>query len=190
MSIGDVDVDLNMISTMGNAVTFPLETLVFWSLAHSTRLQLEGTLSHFPEWEDRHLCSVFGDDCIVPSHMALDFIKVMESVGFICNEEKSFYADERFRESCGGDYLRGYDVRPFYLKSPSSNRMSALEPWLYIIGNRLISKYMLCFGKRNYVYDKELLRVLFGLFQKYNLEIKVVPMDFPDDAGLKISDDL
>lgn len=190
MSIDKESVALNMFSTMGNAVTFPLETLVFWTLAQATRLQSLNTLSHFPEWKDRHLCSVFGDDCIVPSSIALDFIQVMENVGFIVNEEKSFYGDERFRESCGGDYLRGYDVRPFFMKAPTSDRLSALEPWLYIIGNRLIPKYMSCFGKRNYVYDKDFWNAYFDLFRQYNLKLKVVPMDFPDDAGLKISFDL
>jgi len=189
ISLNGDQVSLSMFSTMGNAVTFPLETLVFWTLATAVRLQKQGTLSHFPEWKDRHLCSVFGDDCIVPSDIALDFIQIMESVGFIINDDKSFYGKERFRESCGGDYLRGIDVRPFYLKAPSSNRLSALEPWLYIIGNRLMSKYVMCFGKRNYLYHQEFWKCWLGLFRKYNFSLKIVPSDFPDDAGLKIASD-
>lgn len=179
-------VTLSMFSTMGNAVTFPLETLVFWSLAHATNLEAQHTLSHFPEWEDRLVCSVFGDDCIVPSDIAHDFIQVMESVGFIVNKEKSFYDDSGFRESCGGDYLHGYDVRPFYLKEPHSDRRSALEPWLYIITNRLLLKYMVYFGERDYIYAAAgLLGVISGLFQRYELRLKFVPPDYPDDAGLK-----
>jgi hypothetical protein len=189
MSLDKESIELSMFSTMGNAATFPLETLVFYSLAHAVRLERSGTLSHFPEWKDRHLCSVFGDDCIVPTDMAEDFIQVVCSVGFIVNKEKSFYGKEGFRESCGGDYLRGYDNRPFYLKSPTSTRLSALEPWLYIIGNRLMPKYISCFGKRNYIYEKELWSTFFGLFREYNLKIKIVPADYPDDAGLKVFDD-
>jgi len=183
-------VDLSMFSTMGNAVTFPLETLVFYTLGMATILQKQGTLSHFPEWKDRHLCSVFGDDCIVPSDTAHTFISVCESVGFIVNEEKSFYDEGGFRESCGGDYLRGYDVRPFNLKAPTSVRRSALEPWLYVIGNGLLKKYISCFGVRDYIYQPGFWTEYFLLFRKYDIPVKVVPSFFPDDAGLKISNDL
>lgn len=185
--IDDNWVRLNMFSTMGNAVTFPLETLVFWSLAQACCIQVDGTLSHFPEWKDRHRCSVFGDDCIVPSHIAPLYISVMQSVGFIINKEKSFFDDEGFRESCGGDYLRGYDVRPFFIKWPHSERKSALEPWLYIIANRLLPKYMLCFGNRDYIYKASgFLQCLSNLFIENGFTLKFVPNDFPDDAGLKL----
>jgi len=189
ISVNGDDVELAMFSTMGNAVTFPLETLVFYSLAHAVRLQSLGTLDSFPEWEDRLACSVFGDDCIVPANIAQDFIQIMESVGFIVNADKTFIDDRGFRESCGGDYFRGCDTRPFYLKGPIDNRLSSLEPWLYIIGNRLIAKYMLYFGTRNYMYGKQALEALFGCFQQYNIRVKIVPEDFPDDAGLKIMND-
>ncbi len=184
-------VKLNMISTMGNAVTFPLETLVFWTYAHATRLSMNPrTNTLFPEWEDLKCCSVFGDDCIVPSNMASEFIAVMEDVGFIINDDKSFYGSEQFRESCGGDYLQGVDVRPYCCKAPSSRRMSSLEPWLYIIGNSLLKKYIQYFGRLTYVYDKELWKVLFDLFRRHGFEIKLVPSYYPDDAGLKISFDI
>lgn len=188
--IEDTRVELNMFSTMGNAVTFPLETLVFWTLAHACRLEIEGKLTCYPEWDDLLTCSVFGDDCIVPTPMALPFIRMMESVGFICNEEKSFYADEGFRESCGGDYLRGYDVRPAYIKQPHSNKLSALEPWLYIIANRILPKYISCFGERDYVYCKEFLELWFSYFREYKLELKLVPPGYPDDSGLAITEDI
>ncbi len=184
-------VHLNMFSTMGNAVTFPLETLTFWTYAHAVRLTKNpNTNSLFPEWEELGECSVFGDDCIVPSTMAPDFIRTMEEVGFIINDEKSFYKTEQFRESCGGDYLVGYDVRPFHLKAPHTTAKSALEPWLYIIANALLKKYISYFGRTSYVYDKELFRLLFRLFRENKINIKLVPSYYPDDAGLKLSFDI
>ena len=168
-----------MFSTMGNAVTFPLETLIFWALGHATILQEQGTLSHFPKWEDRHLCSVFGDDCIIPTQYAEPFIRTMTRVGFIINKEKSFYDDGGFRESCGGDYLHGNPVRPYSLKGPANNKRSSVEPWLYIIANSLIPKYISCFGGTNYIYDKELFTVLSKLFSQYDIAIKLVPDYFP-----------
>lgn len=190
-TINGVERRMNMISTMGNAVTFPLETLVFWTYAHATILtENTYTNSLFPEWEDLMNVSVFGDDCIVPTNIASRYIEVMEEVGFIVNDDKSYYGTEQFRESCGGDYLTGFDVRPFSLKAPHSNRVSSLEPWLYIIANSLLKKYMVYFGKLNYVYDRALWRLLFGLFAEYKIKIKLVPAYFPDDAGLKISHDI
>lgn len=184
-------VTLNMISSMGNATTFPLETLVFWSLGMATVMSADPRNNAlFPEWKDSRLVSVFGDDCIIPTQYASSFIEVCECVGFIINEEKSFYSPTfQFRESCGGDYLAGFDVRPFFLKAPTSNRKSALEPWLYIIGNSLLRKYILYFGELSYVY-LSLWETFFGLFDRYKLNLKFVPDYFPDDAGFKGGFDL
>jgi hypothetical protein len=184
-------VSLSMFSSMGNAATFPLETLIFWAYAHAVRMTREDALhSTFPEWEDFLVCSVFGDDCIVPSNMALDYIQVMELVGFNVNSEKSYYGSEQFRESCGGDFAAGYPVRPFNLKAPSDTRRSSMEPWLYIIMNSLLKKYILYFGELKYVYGKALWELLAEVFRQYNLKLRVVPPFYPDDAGLQMSQDI
>lgn len=191
-TIQGVSTELNMVSTMGNAVTFPLETLVFWAYANAINLtNSTDSLSLFPEWDQPDTdISVFGDDCIVPSHMAKEFISTMESVGFIINDEMSYYKNEQFRESCGGDYLCGFDVRPYCCKAPHSTRQSSLEPWLYIIANSLLKKYITYFGRLSYVYDKELWRTIFSLFTRHNISVKLVPSYFPDDSGLKLSYDI
>lgn len=183
-------VKLSMFSTMGNAVTFPLETLVFWSLAHACRLQMQGTLSCFPEWEDLLECSVFGDDCIVSSDLSDLFIEICESVGFLCNRSKTFTENTGFRESCGGDFFHGYDVRPFNLKGPTSAKLSSLEPWLYIVMNRIIPKYISCFGSRDYVYDRGFFKLMLRIFDEYKLQLKLVPHHFPDDSGLRWTKDV
>lgn len=192
MELEGSPVDLNMASTMGNAVTFPLETLVFWTIAHGV-LQSQNPLTNsvLPEWESLMKVSVFGDDCIVPTSIASEFIRACESVGFIVNDDKSFYDEAgRFRESCGGDYHAGYDVRPAFAGAPTGDRKSDLEPWLYITLNALIPKYRTCFGVLRYVYDQDLFRVAFGLFKKFGIKPKLVPNFYPDDAGLHLSDDL
>lgn len=191
VAINGTSVELHMISSMGNATTFPLETLVFWTYAvamHQTLLTDSNSL--FPEWEDLTNCSVFGDDCIVPSTMDTQYMDFMVELGFIVNKEKSCYGPMQFRESCGGDYLNGYDIRPYFVKAPSSTRKSALEPWLYIITNALLKKYKQYFGELSYVYDKELWRVIFELFSRYKINIKLVPGEYPDDSGLKIAHDI
>lgn len=178
-------VDMHMISTMGNAVTFPLETLVFWAYGHAVRLSKQTTNTLFPEWKDRLAVSVFGDDCIVESVIANDFVEVMTDVGFIINSEKSCIGPMPFRESCGGDYLHGFNVRPYFLKAPPNTRKSSLEPWLYTVMNGLIKRYISYFGDLSYVYDKELFRLFSLLFSRYKLKLKLVPDFYPDDSGLK-----
>lgn len=186
--------ETHMFSTMGNAGTFPLETLVFWAIGkavtfterNSTSIGLFLTREEILNPE----VSVFGDDCILPNEYAHQYIDVLTRLGFFVNEDKSFFGTEGFRESCGGDYSAGYNVRPFCLKAPTTTRVASMEPWLYIIANALIPRYISYFGTLAWVYDKELLRTILGLFKEYKLKIKLVPPDFPDDAGLKVSFDL
>lgn len=193
ITIGDSEHTLSMVSTMGNAVTFPLETLVFWALGVASVMQRTkpNPNSQLAELTDKASVSVFGDDCILPVVDAPVFTKACSNVGFIVNKEKSFMSPEAgFRESCGGDYYHGKEVRSLYLGSPTSTSIRALEPWLYIILNAVLKKYVSYFGSLRYVYDKELLAYLFSLFRKYNLRLKVVPSDYPDDAGLVEHQDL
>lgn len=191
MTIQGQEVALNMFSTMGNAVTFPLETLVFWTLAQAVNIsQDEHSNSLFPEWDQKLECSVFGDDCIVPVKIAEEFIATMTEFGMLLNKEKSFYSNEGFRESCGGDYLDGRDVRPFFLRAPVSTSLSALEPWLYSVLNGLIPKYISYFGPLKYVYDKAMFRLIAEIFDEHGLRLKLVPSYYPDDAGLKMSSDI
>jgi hypothetical protein len=189
-SIKNEEVELHMISTMGNATTFPLETLVFWALGVAAVQSETNSRSLFATYEQQKSVSVFGDDCVVPTRLAPLFMEICESVGFIVNEEKSFYDTTfKFRESCGGDFLAGYDVRPFYLKSPTSVKRSALEPWLYIIGNSLLKKYISYFGGLSYIYH-DFWRVWFDILKRYRVQLRLVPSYFPDDAGFKGGFDL
>jgi len=179
-------VDLNMISTMGNATTFPVETLIFYSLGVATMSVEDGHMTLFPDWKYFKSMHVFGDDCILPTTFADTFVSVCEGVGFVCNRSKSFYDEgEAFRESCGADFLRGRNVRIAYAHPPTSNRLSALEPWLYTLLNVLTKKYISYFGELDYVYNKALYRCIFATFHEFNLSLKIVPHDYPDDSGFK-----
>lgn len=103
-------VRLEKFSSMGNGFTFELETLVFACLLHGVRPELEPGVNLY----------VYGDDIIVPTHTFADCIAALKAFGFSPNRSKSF-GHGRFRESCGGDYFCGFDVRPFFVKDfPSS----------------------------------------------------------------------
>lgn len=192
MEINSKSLRLNMISTMGNACTFPLETLIFWSLGCAAVAESEGMnpLGIIISRKLRDRVSVFGDDCILPTSAALDFKEISSAVGFIVNDEKSFCGNEGFRESCGGDYYHGRNVRPFHLKDPSSLSRSSLEPWLYVILNRAIPLYRNIWGDLSYVYHGQVFSFIAGLFREYDLKLKIVPPFFPDDSGLRDTGDL
>lgn len=106
-------VKLEKFSSMGNGFTFELETLIFRSLIEAL-IELEGVREDpFTPGLDR---SVFGDDIIVPTSVSKSVVSALKFFGFTPNEKKTFLKGP-FRESCGGDYYRGYDVRPHYVRS-------------------------------------------------------------------------
>lgn len=94
---------LEKFSSMGNGYTFELETLIFASLAHACGCWV-GVDS-----------SVYGDDTIVPTAQAKELSQLLTLCGFTINQKKS-YLSGPFRESCGGDFFGGEDVRPYYMK--------------------------------------------------------------------------
>jgi len=98
---------LEKFSSMGNGFTFELETLIFLCLAMA--------LPSDQKLEIGRNVYVFGDDIIIPSNCSKAMIAVLSFLGLSINEGKSFI-DGPFRESCGGDYFLGVDVRPFFLK--------------------------------------------------------------------------
>jgi hypothetical protein len=100
-------VELEKYSSMGNGYTFELETLVFYAVCM--------TFVPFSEMID---VSVYGDDIIVPYKYSAAVIDALEFLGFGVNTSKSFLAGNFF-ESCGTDWFKGHNVRPFYLRGVS-----------------------------------------------------------------------
>lgn len=96
-------VRLEKFSSMGNGYTFELETLIFAALAHS----VGGSVGNDT--------FVYGDDIIVPTTCARDLMALLQYSGFTPNMRKTFLSGH-FRESCGGDFMCGMDVRPYYIK--------------------------------------------------------------------------
>lgn len=101
---------LAQFSAMGNGYTFPLETLIFYALTVAT-LAHDG-ISHLVS----SCTSVYGDDIILPACAFDSVCETLNAAGFVCNTDKSFSRGP-FRESCGADYYRGIDIRPYYQKT-------------------------------------------------------------------------
>ncbi len=96
-------VKLNKFAPMGSSCCFPVEALVFWACAEAACQIQDGRSSHS--------VFVYGDDIIIPSHIAEVVIHSLESIGLLVNRDKC-YVDGPFRESCGGDFYLGVDVTP------------------------------------------------------------------------------
>lgn len=103
----DNQIRLHKFSSMGNAYTFELETLLFWALASAVTSVLRLDASEV---------SSFGDDIILPTEAVPLLLETLSYCGFSVNSEKSFW-EGPFRESCGGDYVSGIDIRPHYQKT-------------------------------------------------------------------------
>lgn len=109
---------LEKFSSMGNGFTFELETLIFAALAHAVGANVG--VDTF----------VYGDDIIIPTEFSADLLAVLRYSGLTPNGTKTFTTGA-FRESCGGDFFFGHDVRPFYIKESPS----AAEDWITIANN-------------------------------------------------------
>jgi len=106
-SIGDVAHERPMYNwlPMGCGYTFSLMSIYFWALVRCT----------VPK-SCLDLCSVFGDDIIVPQKYYSEIVERLEYLGFEVNCEKSYH-DGNFYESCGHEYFCGHYVTPFYCRS-------------------------------------------------------------------------
>jgi len=96
---------LEKFSSMGNGFTFELESLIFFALSDSVCRKI----GIYPD------ISVYGDDIIVPTEAYQETCNALALFGFEVNTSKS-YGSGLFRESCGADYVSGFDIRPFYCK--------------------------------------------------------------------------
>lgn len=112
-------------SAMGNGFTFELESLLFYAITFACVDFLGADVSKV---------SVFGDDIVAPTE-AYHLIKdVLCYLGFEVNAQKSFFKPG-FRESCGGDYFHGHDVRPLFLKTELTSH------FLVLLHNHLTCTY-------------------------------------------------
>ncbi len=97
-------------ASMGSALTFPIEEMVFLTLifcAIESELSEPLTRASIRKYAGR--VRVYGDDIIVPVEHVHTVIHWLESFGFKVNKDKSFWTG-KFRESCGKEYYDGIDV--------------------------------------------------------------------------------
>lgn len=118
-------IELEKFSSMGNGYTFAVETVIFLAVCFSC----------VPTEEHQNV-SVYGDDIIVPQAYASDVVETLEALGFQVNESKSCLAGTFF-ESCGTDWLKGHNVRPFYLREDMDPDSKTGAPYVLQVANAL-----------------------------------------------------
>ena len=154
---------------MGIGFTFPLQTLLFYAIIKSccALLKIDG------------LISVYGDDLIYPRKIHCYVKSVLTDIGMLLNKDKT-YVESHFRESCGGDYYHGVDVRPFQPEGQAQYLTAKeYEAWLYQLCNGLFARWdpaELPITAR--FLRLEILRV--------SLLVKQVPNSFPDYSGWRV----
>jgi len=124
---GGAEVELHMVSSMGNAFTFPLQTLLFSSLVYGA-YRVHSIDFERPRGQSLGNFAVFGDDIIVVQKAYDLTVRLLGLCGFSVNVDKSFN-EGLFRESCGHDYYDGQNIRGVYIKSllNVSDRYSAIN---------------------------------------------------------------
>lgn len=117
-------IPLQKFASMGSALTFPIEAIVFTTLAvcgvESSQCKRLNTRD-LPG-----VISVYGDDIVVPVDSVGVVVDWLEHFGAKVNRAKSFWSGS-FRESCGAEYYRGTSVTVVRLRHelPSSQRDAA-----------------------------------------------------------------
>jgi hypothetical protein len=109
----DVDgeiIDLAKFASMGSALCFPIEAMVFLTIIFiGIENELNTPLTPELISSFRGKVRVYGDDIIVPVDFVRTVISSLESFGIRVNASKSFWTG-RFRESCGKEFYAGEDV--------------------------------------------------------------------------------
>jgi len=161
-------VELHMISSMGNAYTFPLQTIFFASLVYGA-YRVKGIPFDRPFRHSLGNFAVFGDDIICRAEVYDLLVKMLSICGFSVNVNKSFNTG-LFRESCGHDYFDGHNVRGVYIKTlrTSSDKYSAINRL-----NRWSAKW-----------DIPLPTVIHELLR--GERVLPIPFDEMDDCGIKV----
>lgn len=156
-------IPLTKYASMGSALCFPVEAMVFLAVVFHglcTAESTQGLRSQIVGYKDQ--VRVYGDDIIVPTHMVNSVIQSLELFGFKVNTGKSFW-NGKFRESCGGDYFEGHDVNVVKVRRefPSSHTDALEVKSLAELRNRLYWRGM---WKTAYWLDDVIAPLLKGYF--------------------------
>ncbi len=121
-------------ASMGSALCFPIEAMVFYTIVVSSIHRSLGTrLTPRSLFNVTRRVRIYGDDIIIPVDYVQTVMSELEAFGLRVNRHKSFFTG-KFRESCGVDAYDGVPVTPVYCRRPlptsrrdSSEMISAIS---------------------------------------------------------------
>jgi hypothetical protein len=110
------EIPLAKFSSMGSALCFPVEAMVFSTIiVLAIQAERKVPLDRAFLESLRGQVRVYGDDIIVPVDCVQRVMAYLEAFGLKVNKSKSFW-NGKFRESCGGDFYDGERVTPIRLR--------------------------------------------------------------------------
>ena len=130
---------LSKYASMGSALTFPLEAMVFCTLIFlGVEKALNRPLTQSDIYSLIGQVRVYGDDIIVPVEYVSSVIETLEHFGALVNHRKSFWTG-KFRESCGEDYFDGRSVKVVRVRRvfPQSRKDAAEVEAIVSLRNQL-----------------------------------------------------
>nr|QDH87480.1 MAG: RNA-dependent RNA polymerase [Leviviridae sp.] len=108
--LGEGVIRLAKFATMGSALTFPIEAMVFTTLIFmGIEQELKRPLTPKDVKRLSDQVRVYGDDIVCPVDYVYPVVSMLESFGIRVNGSKSYWSG-KFRESCGKEYYDGHDV--------------------------------------------------------------------------------
>lgn len=126
VSLDKIEKNLWKFAGMGNALTFPIQSVVFAVIAIAAILDLKQEKASVKNMvRAARRIRVYGDDIIVDSRYVHQVVSWLTLFGLVVNKSKSFLQGN-FKESCGVDAYKGVDITPLYLKPRLDT--TSLEP--------------------------------------------------------------
>jgi hypothetical protein len=153
---------LEKFSSMGNAFTFELESLIFWAISSCVASYVV----------------VYGDDIIVDQKSYDNVVSALSLFGFIPNQEKSFKAGP-FYESCGKHFFDLEDVTPAYQKEHIPEKGYARLAGMIRLHNKL---YRWASRTNDFPFVRDALHLIRKVVDEEGCRVPVVPEGF-DDSG-------
>lgn len=126
-------------ASMGSALCFPIEAMLFYTIILSAIARSEGSrLTRSSLLRAASSVRVYGDDIIVPVKYVQVVTSELEYFNLRVNANKSF-STGKFRESCGLDAYDGTRVTPVYVRRllPTSHHNTAELVSSVSLGNQL-----------------------------------------------------
>jgi len=145
-------IPLSKFASMGSALCFPMEAIVFVTICFMGIERDQGHLFSNRRDFSRFIgkVRVYGDDIIIPVDHVFTVTTLLEAFCFKVSDHKSFWTG-RFRESCGKEYYSGHDVSIVKVRNkfplsrqhvPEVVSMVSLRNQLYMAGHWSTVKWL------------------------------------------------